>query len=397
MKTKVMNLFIFVALILIVQSSSPIEIVGPGGEKEPPGYVTAEPEAERYDVDDDFAGATWLAAADVNGDGYQDIVGSAWNNAEVAWWKNDGTGEEWTKYTITTGFVGAISVTAADVDGNGFIDVVAAAKMAGDVAWWRNDSGDGTSWARYDVATDVPGLFSLTTVDLDLDGYVDILAQSTDELSKSVIWWANADGLGKSWTEHVIKSGLPGVRFSRIADLDGDDDKDVIAVAFRQNTRKVLWYENDGSANVWTEHTVVDSPEYGCFNVAAADIDGDGDLDIIATNNRIGNYVIWFENDGTGQNWQVHTVDTEFEAPYVVDSADLDSDGDTDVVGTSNSWDTIAWWENIDGEGKTWDRHIIDVTVEKARNPVTNDFNGDGAPDVTAAGFGGSVAWWRLE
>jgi hypothetical protein len=85
MKIAITNFLIFSALFLIISSPYAVEIIGPGGEKEPPEYVTAESEAERHDVDDDFAGATWLAAADVNGDGYQDIVGSAWNNAEVAW------------------------------------------------------------------------------------------------------------------------------------------------------------------------------------------------------------------------------------------------------------------------------------------------------------------------
>lgn len=386
----------YAALSLAVSWAGAVEIVGgPSGEKPPPDYTTAEPEGVRHTVDD-FAGATWLAAADVNGDGWLDIVASGWTAAEVAWWENDGTGDGWEKHSLATGFDGAISAAAADVDNDGRTDIIAAAKMTETVAWWRNANGDGTDWTRVDVATDVPGLFSVSAADLNCDGRTDILAQSTDDPAQAVIWWKNADGSENEWAEHVVEDDLPGCRFTASADLDRDGDTDILAVAFHQKARKVVWYENDGSGDAWAKHVIVDSPEFKCFHAAPADVDGDGDLDVVATNLIKGSHVVWFENDGAGADWEAHLIDGAFVSPYIVSSADLDGDGDSDVIGTSNSWNTVAWWENGDGAGSVWVRHVVDVSFEKARNPVAGDYDADGEPEIGCAAFGGTVAWWGI-
>lgn len=398
MRNRLNTFFLYTAsLSLLASGANAVEIIGgPGGEQPPPDYTTVEPESVRHTIDDDFAGATWVDAADVNGDGYLDVIASAWDAAEVAWWENDGTGEGWEKHSVVTGFEGAISAAAADVDNDGHTDIVGAAKLAGVVAWWRNGTGDGTTWTRFDVATDASGLFSVSAVDLNCDGRTDILAQSTDDPSRAVIWWENTGGQGTEWTEHVVEDDLPGCRFTKAADLDRDGDPDIVAVGFHQKGRKVLWYENDGSGAGWAKHVVVDSPEFKCFNAAPADVDGDGDFDIVATNNRRKAYVIWFENDGAGGGWETHLLDREFVSPYVVSAADLDGDDDTDVIGTSNSWNTVAWWENVDGAGTAWERRILDVDFAMARNPVAGDFDGDGEPDIGCVAFGGVVAWWAI-
>lgn len=370
-----------------------------GTEMTPPAYTAFELEAVRRVISSGFGGATWTDAADLDGDGACDLVASAWDNAEVAWWENDGTGERWTKRSVETGFINAVAVAAADLDGDGATDIVGATKLTGRVVWWRNDRGDGTAWTKYDIGADVPGVFSLTTADLNGDGALDVLSQSTKDPARAVVFWLNG-GDGRSWTETVVEDGTPGIWFTRAADIDGDGDPDIVAVVFRRENRAVLWYENPGAGSgPWRKVNVSVEGAMTCFFVSAGDIDGDGDCDLVATRTSKPAGIVWFENETPGEpGWPVHEVDSDFEAPYTAVCADLDGDGDTDVAGVSNTWGTVAWWENADGRGKTWVRHILDTAFPLARNVVPADVDGDGAVDLVGTAFGAAeVGWWRLK
>jgi len=89
-------------------------------------------------IDDNFIGANSVYASDVDGDGDSDVLGAAGSSDEVAWWENaDGSGTSWTKHTVDDAFDYASSVFAADVDGDGFTDVLGAANFGDELAWWR--------------------------------------------------------------------------------------------------------------------------------------------------------------------------------------------------------------------------------------------------------------------
>ena len=65
----------------------------------------------------------------------------------------------------------------------------------------------------------------------------------------------------------------------------------------------------------------------------AADVDGDGDIDVLSAS--FGNpEVRWYENDGSG-NFTQHTVNDTVEGAYNVFAADVDGDGDMDVLSAS--------------------------------------------------------------
>ena len=88
-------------------------------------------------------------AADIDGDGDMDILGTAELDRAIAWWENDGA-EQFTKHTVDA-FRTAAPVSAVDIDGDSDLDVLCASYDLGDIAWWENTgSGPANSpWPMY--------------------------------------------------------------------------------------------------------------------------------------------------------------------------------------------------------------------------------------------------------
>ncbi len=84
----------------------------------------------------------------------------------------------------------------------------------------------------------------------------------------------------------------------------------------------------------------------GAGSVYAADINGDGDMDVLGAA-VFSNDIAWWENTaGDGTAWTEHTVDGAFDFARSVYAADIDGDGDIDVLGAAYGTDEIAWWES---------------------------------------------------
>ena len=62
--------------------------------------------------------------------------------------------------------------------------------------------------------------------------------------------------------------------------------------------------------------------------------------------------------------WSAHTITTEADYARSVYSIDIDGDGDVDSFSASCGDDTIAWYENVNGDGSTWTRHVISTEAD---------------------------------
>ena len=113
------------------------------------------------------------------------------------------------------------------------------------------------------------------------------------------------------------------------ADMDGDGDLDVLC-AFSSNDT-VLWYENRGSQG-FDSHTVTNTDGEPC-SLATADLDGDGDTDVLVAG-RDSDTISWYENDGSGQ-FTAHLITSDADGASSVYAADVDGDGDVDVLSAS--------------------------------------------------------------
>jgi len=347
-----------------------------------------------HSVDSTFTSALSVYAADLDGDDDVDLLGASEGGNEIAWWSNDdGSGGSWTKNAVAT-LKGARAVYAADIDGDSDMDFIASssADWSGKVYWYEND-GSGGGWASHTIAGNYANAREVSVADVDGDTDLDVICASSEV--EDIVWWSNNDGVGGSWTTHTVDGTPVGGYFSaRGADMDGDSDTDIVAAAWNANT--VVWWENtDGSGSAWTEHIVSDAAS-SVRSVYPVDLDGDGDLDLVAAV-FMSDTIAWWENvDGSGTSWTEGAVNDDFVRPMVVYAADMDADADADIIGGSWYDDEIVWWEN-DGSGGGWTAHPVAEGFNEVWDVYAADIDGDDVMDVAGAALSANeIAWWSF-
>ncbi|MCG7950015.1 MAG: Ig-like domain-containing protein, partial [Candidatus Thiodiazotropha endolucinida] len=285
-----------------------------------------------------------------------------------------------TAHTITSAANGAASVTTVDMDGDGDLDVVSASQNDNKIAWYENDGSQ--NFTAQTISTSASGAFAVTTADVDGDGDMDVLSASiTDD---KIAWYEN-DG-NENFTTHTITLSADIAASVAAADVDDDGDIDVLSASVGDD--RVVWYENDGNEN-FTTHTVTTSATEA-RQVIAADVDGDGDLDLLSAS-RSSDKLAWYENDGF-ENFTLHTITAAAGPVSAVAAADIDGDGDLDVISASYTDDNVVWFEN-DGSENFTANTIASVTGE-AFSVAVADMDGDGDVDVLATDDAADAVTW---
>ena len=172
------------------------------------------------------------------------------------------------------------------------------------------------------------------------------------------------------------------------ADINGDGNLDVVACGF--DGQRLAWYERTGAT--WEEHAV--ATLVGVHSVDVGDMDGDGDVDVVA-GSYTGGAITWYANSGTGSGWTRHDVDSGLGSLNYVGTTDLDGDGHIDVVSSSSDTDTIAWWTNS-GDGTAWTKHVVTTECERAVARNAADVDRDGDLDIAVyCADSDDVAWFE--
>jgi subtilisin family serine protease len=191
-----------------------------------------------------------------------------------------------------------------------------------------------------------------------------------------------------SFIKHVVSDTVRGAHSVYAADVDGDGNVDILGASARDDS--IFWWENDGEEG-FTAH-LIDNDFDEASAIHASDVDGDGDVDVLGAAKR-GGEIAWWESDGE-ESFTEHVIDGAFRGAYDVYAIDLDGDGDVDVLGAALSADDIAWWENDGEEGFT--KHVIDGTFDSAQSVYALDVDGDGDVDVLGAAYhDDAIAWWE--
>jgi hypothetical protein len=183
-------------------------------------------------------------------------------------------------------------------------------------------SDPGQTGLRHRIVDDSPdaGAECCTDVvdlgDVDRDGLVDVVLGTQGASRWGLVWYRAPE-----WTRQPIAKG-EFTTDGRLADIDGDGDLDVVV---GEEHRGALWFENPGrpSDREWTEHRVGGGYAH---DIAVGDVDADGDLDVVTCDKQ--RVVLWLAGP-TGAFSRVEILAANGEG---IALGDLDRDGDLDVV-----------------------------------------------------------------
>ncbi|MCB0455600.1 MAG: VCBS repeat-containing protein, partial [Aequorivita sp.] len=293
---------------------------------------------------------------------------------------------------ISTEADGSRIICAADVDGDNYIDILSANKFAENLTWYKNLDGLG-NFGGQNIIAELGDAIHVHASDLDGDGDMDVLAVSY--YFDMVVWYENLDGLGNFSNQKIISTQVDGAFSVIAADIDGDGDLDVLSGS---DNSGIAWYENlDGQGNFSASRIIYNTS--GSRSIEAVDMDGDGDMDVLSNSSSNSEWIFWIENmNGLGNFVSKHVIDNIGLYFNVIYAADVDNDDDMDVLSVSIGDNEIVWYENLDGMGNFGQINTITHTLEDAWTVFASDSDNDGDIDVLSTSvepFGGEIVWFE--
>jgi hypothetical protein len=283
-----------------------------------------------------------LAKADIDGDGKIDIVGGG------RWFEHD-SGTTFKPHIIddSQSFSRA---AAGQLKSGGRPEVVfVVGDGTGALSWYE---WTGSDWVGHDLLSfDVDHGHSLDVADIDNDGNLDIFCAEMrldGGNADAKMWIFLGDGKG-DFKRMEVATGY-GNHESKLGDLDGDGDLDILGKPYNWETPRLdIWLNclTGQSLDSWERHIIDAEKPWRSVFITAADLDGDTDPDIIT-----GGW--WYKNPGSCRDsWERNTIGAPFNNLAAV--GDFDGDGDVDILGTqgqgSGSNPDFAWARN-EGSGE---------------------------------------------
>ncbi len=282
--------------------------------------------------------------------------------------------------------------------------------------YWLRGRADG-SYVSIPLATKLPRTSDARAADFDGDGDLDLLVGSFGwRTTGNVTLFENRTANWRTpvFTARVIDPRTGAIHVP-IVDLNEDGRPDFVVLLAQQH-ESVVAFVNTGKGLAFTPQTVYEAPHpnWGSSGIDLVDLDQDGDTDVLLTHGdtfddfvvKPYHGIIWLENTGTFP-FVEHRLAT-LPGAQRAQAADLDGDGDLDIAAsafvsgeTTPQLASLVWLEQK-APGR-FVRHTLETGSPSHATLDVGDVDADGKPDIVAGWFalgkplGAAVDIWRNE
>lgn len=301
----------------------------------------------------------------------------------------------------------------ADVNGDGWDDVIVIGWPGKGARWYQNPQGKPGGWTRHAIAAKVDNESPVVT-DLLHDGNPVLVCSVNGRFG---YYRHDAKDPAKLWTFHPTSGlGATGGQYTHglgVGDINGDGRLDLL--------EKSGWWEQPASLAgdpVWTKHPHEFS-QHGGSQMFAYDVNGDGHADVITSENAHGYGLGWFEQIQTlgkidfkkhlimGTTPAENRYGVKFSQLHSMALADVNGDGLLDIITGKRFWahgptgdvepgaPAVLYWFELRRRpgGAEYVPHLIDNNSGVGTQVTAGDLNGDGAVDIVVGNKKGAFVF----
>jgi len=330
--------------------------------------------------------AEGITTLDMNGDGRPDLLSGAY------WYENPGPqGGEWKQHLyrrvgIVGEFVSDCGEWTVDVNHDGAPDVVSVGWMTDGLFWYENPKKLGAEWTPHLIAHTIETEGG-AMADLNGDGKPDL---ALAHYGRSGLFWV--DFAGAEPKVHMVGTSEQDGHGVGMADVDGDGKIDLLTIHG--------WFKNiDAAHDKWEWRGEWNLGETG-FPIIGYDVNKDGKLDLIfCEGHNYGLYWLEQQGDAAARKWVRHTIDESYSQVHAMALADIDGDGEMELIagkryrghdgGDPGSYEPLAiYYYKIDRKTGQFTRFPISLngTAGAGTQFIVADLDGDGDIDIATAG-----------
>jgi hypothetical protein len=337
--------------------------------------------AVRYPIDQGSYLADVAVGEVRTGTGLLDIVATDVAKNQIVVLPGNGDGTFQAGHAFPAGFE-PYGLALGDFDGDGTLDVVVANPLTNQVNVLLGN-GDGT-FQPFQSYPAGPGPFAIAVADVNGDGIPDLIAVNASSTDGTIsVLLGNGDGSFQAPLTFDTGGPNPYASSVAIGDFNGDGALDLATTNFADSTVSVLLGNGDGT---FRPPRIYGTGGFGPTSVVAGDFDGDGRTDLVVNNSAgpVGS-VSFLKGNGDGTFRPLISVPAG-AAPFDLAAADFNGDGKLDVAATNFTLDAESSGVSVllgTGQGGFQQPLHYDAAGGNLALAAA-DFNGDGFPDLVA-------------